>query len=127
VPRGAELDLDVGLGDQPLRFGVQVDRAYCQSKLAQIMFTIDLAEELHDRGVTANCLHPATYMPTKICSPTAPARSARSTTESRQPCGWSPIQSIGVGYGGLGPHRYGAPRRHPSTRHDRPVAIFPFR
>jgi NAD(P)-dependent dehydrogenase (short-subunit alcohol dehydrogenase family) len=41
-------------------------RAYCQSKLAQIMFTIDLAEELHGRGITANCLHPATYMPTKI-------------------------------------------------------------
>jgi NAD(P)-dependent dehydrogenase (short-subunit alcohol dehydrogenase family) len=41
-------------------------RAYCQSKLAQIMFTIDLAEELAGSGVTANALHPATYMPTKI-------------------------------------------------------------
>jgi NAD(P)-dependent dehydrogenase (short-subunit alcohol dehydrogenase family) len=30
------------------------------------MFTFDLAEELRDRGVTANCLHPATYMPTKM-------------------------------------------------------------
>ena len=37
-------------------------RAYCQSKLAQIMFTFDLADE----GVTATCLHPSTYMPTKI-------------------------------------------------------------
>jgi NAD(P)-dependent dehydrogenase (short-subunit alcohol dehydrogenase family) len=43
--------------------GVQ---AYCQSKLAQIMFTLDLAEELHGRGITATCLHPASYMPTKI-------------------------------------------------------------
>jgi NAD(P)-dependent dehydrogenase (short-subunit alcohol dehydrogenase family) len=43
--------------------GVQ---AYCQSKLAQIMFTFDLADELRDRGVTATCLHPATYMPTKM-------------------------------------------------------------
>jgi NAD(P)-dependent dehydrogenase (short-subunit alcohol dehydrogenase family) len=43
--------------------GVQ---AYCQSKLAQVMMTFDLAEELGDAGVTANCLHPATYMPTKI-------------------------------------------------------------
>jgi NAD(P)-dependent dehydrogenase (short-subunit alcohol dehydrogenase family) len=43
--------------------GVQ---AYCQSKLAQVMFTIDLAEELRERGVTATCLHPATYMPTKM-------------------------------------------------------------
>jgi len=41
-------------------------RAYCQSKLAQIMFTFDLANELRDAGVTVNCLHPATAMPTKI-------------------------------------------------------------
>jgi NAD(P)-dependent dehydrogenase (short-subunit alcohol dehydrogenase family) len=43
--------------------GVQ---AYCQSKLAQVMFTFDLADELRDRGVSATCLHPATYMPTKM-------------------------------------------------------------
>ncbi len=41
-------------------------RAYRQSKLAQIMFTIDLAEELRGTGVTANCLHPATLMNTKM-------------------------------------------------------------
>jgi NAD(P)-dependent dehydrogenase (short-subunit alcohol dehydrogenase family) len=41
-------------------------RAYCQSKLAQVMFTFDLAEELLAAGVTANCLHPATFMPTKM-------------------------------------------------------------
>jgi NAD(P)-dependent dehydrogenase (short-subunit alcohol dehydrogenase family) len=41
-------------------------RAYCQSKLAQVMNTIDLAEAHADDGVTANCLHPATFMPTKI-------------------------------------------------------------
>jgi NAD(P)-dependent dehydrogenase (short-subunit alcohol dehydrogenase family) len=35
--------------------GVQ---AYCQSKLAQIMFTIDLAEELAGWGVSATSLHP---------------------------------------------------------------------
>jgi NAD(P)-dependent dehydrogenase (short-subunit alcohol dehydrogenase family) len=40
--------------------------AYCRSKLAQIMFTVDLAEELADRDVTANALHPGTFMPTKI-------------------------------------------------------------
>jgi NAD(P)-dependent dehydrogenase (short-subunit alcohol dehydrogenase family) len=43
-------------------------RAYCQSKLAQIMSTIDLASELAGRGVTVNALHPATFMPTKIVS-----------------------------------------------------------
>jgi len=41
-------------------------RAYCQSKLAQIIFTFTLANELEPSSVTATCLHPATYMPTKI-------------------------------------------------------------
>jgi NAD(P)-dependent dehydrogenase (short-subunit alcohol dehydrogenase family) len=41
-------------------------RAYMQSKLAQIMFTFDLARELEDSGVTANALHPATYMNTTM-------------------------------------------------------------
>jgi NAD(P)-dependent dehydrogenase (short-subunit alcohol dehydrogenase family) len=41
-------------------------RAYAQSKLAQIMFTIDLAEELKGSGVTVNSLHPATYMNTTM-------------------------------------------------------------
>jgi NAD(P)-dependent dehydrogenase (short-subunit alcohol dehydrogenase family) len=43
--------------------GVQ---AYCQSKLAQVMLTFDLAEELAGDGVTATSLHPGTYMPTKM-------------------------------------------------------------
>jgi NAD(P)-dependent dehydrogenase (short-subunit alcohol dehydrogenase family) len=43
--------------------GVQ---AYCQSKLALVMLTFDLAEELSGSAVTANCLHPGTYMPTKM-------------------------------------------------------------
>ena len=43
-------------------------RAYRQSKLAQILFTFDLAAELDPDGVTVNSLHPATFMPTKIVS-----------------------------------------------------------
>ncbi|RUZ94167.1 SDR family NAD(P)-dependent oxidoreductase, partial [Mesorhizobium sp. M7A.F.Ca.CA.002.05.1.1] len=39
-------------------------RAYCQSKLAQILFTVDLAEQLKGTGVTVNALHPASYMNT---------------------------------------------------------------
>src|SRR6201990_2896667 len=41
-------------------------RAYAQSKLSQIMFTIDLAAELAGSGVTVNSLHPATYMNTTM-------------------------------------------------------------
>jgi NAD(P)-dependent dehydrogenase (short-subunit alcohol dehydrogenase family) len=41
-------------------------RAYAQSKLAQVMSTFDVAERLRDAGVTANALHPSTYMPTKM-------------------------------------------------------------
>jgi NAD(P)-dependent dehydrogenase (short-subunit alcohol dehydrogenase family) len=41
-------------------------RAYAQSKLAQVMFTIDLAQELAVKNVTVNSLHPATYMDTTM-------------------------------------------------------------
>jgi len=41
-------------------------RAYAQSKLAQVMFTIDLANELEGSGVTALALHPATLMNTDM-------------------------------------------------------------
>ncbi len=43
-------------------------RAYRQSKLAQIMFTFDLAEELRGEQLTVNALHPASRMPTKLAT-----------------------------------------------------------
>jgi NAD(P)-dependent dehydrogenase (short-subunit alcohol dehydrogenase family) len=61
------------LGQQPIEFddvmlerGYDGPRAYRQSKLAQIMFTLDLAAELEGSGVTVNCLHPATFMDTTM-------------------------------------------------------------
>jgi NAD(P)-dependent dehydrogenase (short-subunit alcohol dehydrogenase family) len=65
----ATIDFD----DVMLESGYSGARAYRQSKLAQILFTFDLAEELAATGVTVTCLHPATYMPTKIVA--APASS----------------------------------------------------
>ncbi len=56
----------IDFDDVMLTRGYNGIRAYCQSKLAQILFTIDLAEELDGTGVTVNALHPATYMPTKM-------------------------------------------------------------
>jgi len=56
----------IDFDDVMLTRGYSGVRAYCQSKLAQILFTIDLAEQLEGTGVTVNALHPATYMPTKM-------------------------------------------------------------
>jgi NAD(P)-dependent dehydrogenase (short-subunit alcohol dehydrogenase family) len=41
-------------------------RSYAQSKLAQVMFTFELAERLGPEGPTVNALHPATLMDTKM-------------------------------------------------------------
>src|SRR6202050_876694 len=41
-------------------------RAYRQSKLAQILFTLDLAPDLKGTGVTVTALHPATFMNTAM-------------------------------------------------------------
>jgi NAD(P)-dependent dehydrogenase (short-subunit alcohol dehydrogenase family) len=56
----------VNFRDVMLERGYDAMKAYAQSKLAQIMFTFDLAERLQDTGVTANALHPATLMDTKM-------------------------------------------------------------
>ncbi len=56
----------IDFSDVMLTWGYSGVRAYCQSKLAQILFTIDLAEELGPRKVTVNSLHPATYMDTTM-------------------------------------------------------------
>jgi NAD(P)-dependent dehydrogenase (short-subunit alcohol dehydrogenase family) len=53
-------------GDVMLTRGYSGQRAYCQSKLAQILFTIDLAEQLKGCGILANSVHPATYMATTM-------------------------------------------------------------
>ena len=56
----------IDFADVMLTHGYSGSRAYCQSKLAQIMFTIDLARDLDGSGVTVNALHPATYMNTTM-------------------------------------------------------------
>jgi NAD(P)-dependent dehydrogenase (short-subunit alcohol dehydrogenase family) len=40
--------------------------AYRRAKLALAAFTFDLADELEDRGVTVNCIHPASFMATTM-------------------------------------------------------------
>jgi NAD(P)-dependent dehydrogenase (short-subunit alcohol dehydrogenase family) len=61
----------VSAGQSPIKFadvmlerGYNGIRAYGQSKLAEVMFTFDLAEELQGRNI--NCLHPGTYIDTAM-------------------------------------------------------------
>ena len=53
--------------DDPMLTGAyDGTRAYCQSKLAQVMHAADLANAVPADELTVNSLHPATFMPTKI-------------------------------------------------------------
>lgn len=56
----------IDFSDVMLEKGYDGVQAYCQSKLAQIMFTFDLAEDLKGDSIAVNCLHPATYMATTM-------------------------------------------------------------
>lgn len=58
-----EIDFD----DVMLENGYDGFRSYAQSKLAQIMFTFELAERLgEESGVTVDAVHPASLMDTKM-------------------------------------------------------------
>jgi NAD(P)-dependent dehydrogenase (short-subunit alcohol dehydrogenase family) len=79
---GARIVNVASLGQQAIDFddvmleqGYSGVRAYCQSKLAQILCTFELAPQVIGAGVTVTALHPATYMPTKM------VRSPISTLE----------------------------------------------
>jgi len=56
----------VDLSDVMLERGYDAMKAYTQSKLAQILFTFELAGRLSGTGVTVNALHPASLMDTKM-------------------------------------------------------------
>ena len=64
-------------GQSPLDFsnlmlerGYDAMKSYSQSKLAQVMFTFELAEHLRGTGVAVNALHPASLMDTKMVQST---------------------------------------------------------
>ncbi len=58
--------------------------AYRHSKLAQVLFTVDLANELKGSGVIANTLHPSTYMNTTMVrqSGTTPISTVETGAEA---------------------------------------------
>ena len=101
----ARLDLD----DPNLEHGWSSWRSYSNSKLANILFTRELARRLDGTGVTANCLHPgvvrtgfgrdarplmraASRSPGRSCCPRSAARTRSCTwpahrTWPRKPAG----------------------------------------
>jgi NAD(P)-dependent dehydrogenase (short-subunit alcohol dehydrogenase family) len=74
----------IDFGDVMLTRGYSGSRAYRQSKLAQILFTVDLADDLKGAGVIANCLHPSTYMNTTMVkqSGTTPISSVETGADA---------------------------------------------
>jgi len=73
------IDFDDVMLDQ----GYSDGRAYAQSKLAQVMFTFDLARELEGRGVTVVAVHPASMMDTDMVLERG-ARPRSSVEEGRE-------------------------------------------
>lgn len=60
----APLDFDDLMLERWQPDGREIGRPYAQSKLAQILHAVDMAERLDNTGVTINALHPATFMDT---------------------------------------------------------------
>jgi NAD(P)-dependent dehydrogenase (short-subunit alcohol dehydrogenase family) len=91
----------IDFGDVMLTSGYSGIRAYRQSKLAQILFTIDLAEQFDGAGVTVNALHPATFMPTKIVP--SPYSTIAEGVEATMHLITAPVSEVGTGryYNGL--------------------------
>jgi NAD(P)-dependent dehydrogenase (short-subunit alcohol dehydrogenase family) len=65
--------------------------AYRQSKLAQVLFTVDLADELKSRDIAVTALHPATYMDTFM------VREGGNTPISTVDQGADAIMNLAVG------------------------------
>jgi NAD(P)-dependent dehydrogenase (short-subunit alcohol dehydrogenase family) len=97
VASGAQQPLD--FDDVMLTRRYSAGRGYAQSKLAQVLFTIDLAGELDGTGVTVNALHPATMMNTSMVL----SRGARtqSTVEEGAAAVLELIEAPGLGSGGF--------------------------
>lgn len=73
-------------------------RAYAQSKLAQVLFTVELNQRLEeDSGITVNTLHPATYMDTRMVR--AAGVEPRSTVDEGARAVLNLVNSPDVGSG----------------------------
>ncbi len=96
VSSGAQQAID--FDDVMLENDFSGGRAYAQSKLAQVMFTFDLAEELEGSGVTVNTLHPATFMDTPMV--TRGGRTPMTTVDEGADAVMQLVTSPDIGSGG---------------------------
>jgi NAD(P)-dependent dehydrogenase (short-subunit alcohol dehydrogenase family) len=66
VSSGSQAPID--FDDVMMEKGYNGGRGYAQSKLAQVMMTIDMAPELEKKGILTYSLHPATTMATTMAA-----------------------------------------------------------
>jgi NAD(P)-dependent dehydrogenase (short-subunit alcohol dehydrogenase family) len=105
VASGSQSSID--FDDVMLQRPGRASRGYGQSKLAQVMFTFDLARELDGQGVTVAALHPATMMDTTMVR--ASGMPAQSTVDEGAQAVMNLITSrevqTGQYFGGMRPAR----------------------
>lgn len=82
-------------------------RAYAQSKLAQVMFTFDHAQQLADTPITVNCLHPASFMDTRMVRETGakPTSTVEEGARAVLTLAVSPQRQSGLYFNGTQPAR----------------------
>jgi NAD(P)-dependent dehydrogenase (short-subunit alcohol dehydrogenase family) len=68
VASGEERNGTIDFDDLQAERGYKTAKAYGQSKLANVLFTYELARRLEGTGVTANCLHPGAGVRTNLGS-----------------------------------------------------------
>jgi NAD(P)-dependent dehydrogenase (short-subunit alcohol dehydrogenase family) len=81
----------INFDDVMMQNDYQTTGAYAQSKLAQILFTISLAQMLDPQKVIVNAVHPATYMNTPMV--TGAGRQPMSSVED----GANAVMQLAVG------------------------------
>ena len=74
--RGATIDFD----DLQSEHSYGPVRVYCRTKLANVLFTYELARRLEGTGVTANCLHPGVVATKLLADAMGVPGALRSTT-----------------------------------------------
>jgi NAD(P)-dependent dehydrogenase (short-subunit alcohol dehydrogenase family) len=106
----------IDFDDPMLEHGYSGVRAYCQSKLAQIVWTADEAARL-PAGVTITALHPATYMPTKIVTASPRSSLEEGVTATLRLAGDDDVEGVsGVYFDGLREERPDPQAADPEAR-----------